>query len=140
MALKEWHALVREWFVAHECEVVVAERGWGETIVKRGSFSNWRAARLLGGTLAAVCKKAGAPGRGRSVEKFETFLRCPNCHGSLERDGLVLRCACGYEAREEDGVYNLLPSEERKELYPGDREDIVEFLQAGHEWHRVERR
>jgi hypothetical protein len=119
--------------------VFVPERGWGERIVKQASFSNWLAARLLGGTLAAVCRKAGAAGRGRSIEKFETFLRCPNCHASLARDGSALRCeACSYRAENEDGVYNLLPSDERNELYPGDREDIADFSQPGHERHLVE--
>src|SRR6266403_2011862 len=146
MGLKEWHALVRKYFVAQEYEVVVPERGWGERVVKRPAVrldphgSEWRAARLLGGTMAAVCKKAGTATPGRSMQHFEAFLRCPNCHWSLARDSSDnLRCAdCGYQAENEGGVYNLLPSEERSELYPGEREDIIDFSQPNHERHLLE--
>jgi hypothetical protein len=67
---------------------------------------------------------------------FETFQQCPDCRASLERDVHdVLQCACGYEAPNEGEVYNLLPTAERKELYPGDREDIIDFSVPGHEKH-----
>jgi len=146
MGLKDWHALVEKYFVAHEYEVFVPERGWGERIVKRSAVlldphhSEWRAARLLGGTLAAVCRKAGTPGPARSLDDFETFLRCPNCHAALDRDSSdVLRCTqCDYASPNEGGVYNLLPSAERSELYPGDREDIIDFSQPSHEKHLEE--
>jgi ubiquinone/menaquinone biosynthesis C-methylase UbiE len=146
MGLKEWHSLVEKYFVAHEYEVFVPERGWGERIVKRAAVrldphrSEWRAARLLGGTLAAVCRKAGNLGQTRSFEDFETFLRCPNCHAPLDRDSSdTLRCTrCDYQSANEGGVYNLLPSAERLELYPGDREDIIDFSQPGHTRHLEE--
>ena len=54
MGLKDWHALVEKYFVAHEYEVFVPERGWGERIMKRAAIrldpnrSEWRAARLAG--------------------------------------------------------------------------------------------
>jgi hypothetical protein len=41
-------------------------------------------------------------------------------------------------------VYNVLPSLEKKELYPGDREDLIDFSLPGHErklgvgWHELE--
>jgi hypothetical protein len=41
-------------------------------------------------------------------------------------------------------VFNLLPSDERKELYPGDRDDVIDFSLANHErklldgWYEVE--
>ena len=38
---------------------------------------------------------------------------------------------CGYQAPNEGGVYNLLPSREKAELYPGDRGDIIDFSSAG---------
>src|ERR1700676_3876163 len=106
MGLKDWHALVQKYFAEQEYEVFVPERGWGERIVKRTAIrldphrSEWRAARLLGGTLAAICKKAGTPPPQRSVEQFEQFLRCPNCHSALHRDAVeTLRCSnCNYEA------------------------------------------
>jgi ubiquinone/menaquinone biosynthesis C-methylase UbiE len=145
MGLKDWHALVEKYFVAHEYEVFVPERGWGERVVKRLAVrldphaSEWRAARLLGGTLAAICKKAGTPGVAGSIEHFEQFLRCPNCHGTLKRDQSdTLRCDCGYQAANEGGVYNLLPSKERDELYPGDRDDIIDFSQPSHTRHLIE--
>jgi hypothetical protein len=45
-----------------------------------------------------------------------------------------LQCsACGYSAKNEEEVYNLLPSADRAELYPGERADIIDFSLAGHE-------
>ncbi|MBI1897377.1 MAG: class I SAM-dependent methyltransferase [Acidobacteria bacterium] len=105
MGLRDWHGLIRKHFAAHEYEICVPERGWGERVVKRAAQradrhgSEWIAARLLGGTLAGT-------------------LACP---------------ACGYQAANDGGVYNLLPSAERRELYPGDREDLIDFSQPGHE-------
>jgi SAM-dependent methyltransferase len=145
MGLHDWHALVQKYFVAQEYDVFVPERGWGERIVKRTAVrldpagSDWRAARLLGGTLAAICRKAGTRPADRSLDRFEDFLRCPDCHKSLRRDDSdTLRCACGYQAENEGSVYNLLPSQERKELYPGEREDIADFSQPNHEKHLVD--
>jgi SAM-dependent methyltransferase len=146
MGLKEWHALVRKYFVDHRYEIFVAGRGWGERVVKRTAVrldphrSEWRAARLLGGTLAAVCKKAGTARPQRPMEKFEIFLRCPDCRASLRLDAAdVLHCsACDYRAPNEGGVYNLLPSRERAELYPGERADIIDFSQPGHDRHLLD--
>jgi ubiquinone/menaquinone biosynthesis C-methylase UbiE len=142
MGLKDWHRLIHKHFDDAQYEIFVPERGWGESIVKRMAVardphhSEWRAARLLGGTLAAVCRKGGAA---RDVpfdpSNFETYLRCPDCHSALTRDGAdSLHCStCGYAAPNEGGVYNLLPATERAELYPGDREDIIDFSLPGHE-------
>jgi hypothetical protein len=53
-----------------------------------------------------------------------------------------VRCLCRAPHRE--GVYNLLPSAERRELYPGEREDTIDFSLPGHErrllegWHELE--
>jgi ubiquinone/menaquinone biosynthesis C-methylase UbiE len=145
MGLKDWHALIRKYFVAQEYEVFVPERGWGERVVKKTAVrldphrSEWRAARLLGGTLAAICKKAGTPPGIRGIGNFEVFLRCPNCHASLTRDQSdTLRCGCGYEAENQGGVYNLLPSAERSELYPGERDDIADFSQPAHGAHLID--
>ena len=41
--------------------------------------------------------------------------------------------SCDYRAALESGVYNLLPSAERQQLYPGDRDDIIDFSRPGHE-------
>ena len=60
MYLSDWHRLITKHFAEHRYQPFVPERGWGERIVKRAALNEWRAARLLGGTLAAMCKKAGA--------------------------------------------------------------------------------
>src|SRR5713226_7220131 len=135
MGLRDWHDLIERHFAAHEYEIFVPERGWGERIVKRTASrldpyrSEWRAARLLGGTLAAVCRKAGEPARVAFDESdFEVQLRCPDCHSAVSRDASdTLRCTrCSYQAANEGGAYNLLPSADRAELYPGDREDVID--------------
>jgi ubiquinone/menaquinone biosynthesis C-methylase UbiE len=153
MYLSDWHRLITKHFAAHEYEMFVPERGWGERIVKRLAVrldpyrSEWRAARLLGGTLAAVCRKAGqAEPLPASMDAFERYLRCPECRSALARDKAdTLRCSsCGYEAANLGGVYNLLPAAERDELYPGDRDDVIDFCLPGHEsrllagWHELE--
>jgi SAM-dependent methyltransferase len=150
--LNDWDALVRRHFVAQEYDLFVPERGWGERWMKRLAVrldpyrSTWRAGRLIGGTLAAVCRKAGTADSPASVDRFETLLRCPDCHAALRRtEADVLCCSeCGYEAPNQGSVYNLLPSAERSELYPGDREDVIDFSLPRHErhlmagWHDVE--
>jgi ubiquinone/menaquinone biosynthesis C-methylase UbiE len=142
MGLREWHELIRRHFVAHEYEIQVRETGWGERVVRRAAIrldrhrSEWLAARLLGGTLAAVCRKAGtASAAGLPLDRFELALRCPDCTGALRRDtaNTLICTACSYTAANEGGVYNLLPSTMRSELYPGDRDDIVDMSLAGHE-------
>lgn len=153
MGLKDWHNLIHKHFGDAEYEVFAPERGWGERVVKRNAIrmdphrSEWRAARLLGGTLAAVCRKGGeASPVPFAAGEFEKLLRCPDCHASLHRDESdTLRCgACGYSAANEGGVYNLLPAADRAELYPGDREDVIDFCLPGHaarligDWYEAE--
>jgi len=135
MGLREWDAIAKKYFVAQEYDAFVPERGWGERVVKRAALSNARAARWLGGTLAGICKKAGTAPPVVSLEYFETLLRCPDCKGALKLDSeQTLQCsACGYSAKNEEEVYNLLPSADRAELYPGERADIIDFSLAGHE-------
>ena len=153
MYLSDWHSLITKHFEAHEYEMFVPERGWGEVVVKKAATrldphrSEWRAARLLGGTLAAVCRKPGGRLNGfPAMDQFEKFLRCPDCGRDLARDpGDVLRCTgCPYSSANEGGVYNLLPSTERAELYPGDRGDVIDFSLPDHErrlldgWYELE--
>jgi len=137
MGLADWDALIGKYFAQHEYEVFVPERGWGERVVKRAAASEFRAARWLGGTLAAVCKKSGTRVQPASLENFEIFLRCPDCHASLARDTAdnLICAACGYQAPFEGQVYNLLPSAERRELYPGERDDIIDFSVPSHVEH-----
>jgi ubiquinone/menaquinone biosynthesis C-methylase UbiE len=135
MGLKEWHELIHAHFESAEYEMFVPERGWGERIVKRAAMSQWRAARLLGGTLAAVCRKAGGSARvGFDESQFQLQLRCPDCHSTINRDASdTLQCSqCTYRAPNEGAVYNLLPTSERAELYPGDREDVIDFCLPSH--------
>ena len=147
MNLADWHALVRKHFAAHEYRMFVPERGPWERAAKRTAVrldlhrSDWRAARLLGGTLAAACRKAGvATDILASASPIETLLCCPDDGVDLRlEDGGTLRCQrCGYVSELTHGVYNLIPSKERDELYPGDRDDIIDFSRPGHETHLVE--
>jgi hypothetical protein len=150
--LEDWHALVKQHFAAYEFDVFVPERGWAERAVKRAAVfvdphgSEWHAAHWLGGTLAAVCRKGGSPAANGVFDPFEDLLRCPDCHAKLRREAdASLACvSCAYRSPFEEQVYNLLPSAERKELYPGQRDDIIDFSLPGHErqllegWHEVE--
>ncbi len=153
MGLKDWHRMIHKHFADARFQVFVPERGWGERVVKRGATrldpyqSEWTAAKLLGGALAAVCRKEGTPSSASYNEaNFETYLRCPDCKASLHRDvAESLRCTrCSYQAPNEGGVYNLLPSAEKAELYPGDRGDVIDFSLPGHErrllgdWYELE--
>lgn len=153
MNLRHWNRLISKHFAAHEYEILVPERGTAERWVKQLAIrldpcgSHWRAAMLLGGTLAAVCRKEGtAPPSDVDMNHFEQFLHCPDCGSSLSRDASETLCcsACSYEAPNEGGVYTVLPSAERAELYPGDREDIIDMALPGHEkrlldgWYQLE--
>jgi len=153
MYLSDWDRLIFKYFVDREYELFVPERGWGERVVKRLAIrldphgSVWRAARLLGGTLAAVCRKAGEPVEGSvSLDRYDTLLRCPDCGGDLRRDesDSLLCVSCSYQAANEGGVYNLLRSVDRAELYPGDRDDVIDFCLPNHEakllegWYELE--
>jgi uncharacterized protein YbaR (Trm112 family) len=92
----------------------------------------------MGGILAAMCRKAGSsPATAYNPAHFETLLRCPDCSGSLHRtETQALHCtSCGYAANLQEGVYNLLPSQDKRELYPGDRDDIIDFSLPSHEKH-----
>jgi hypothetical protein len=151
MALTDWDALIRKHFCEHRYEMFVPRRGWGEIAAYRVAKAidkygtDWVPARLLGGTLAALCRKEGAAELDFTLDHFETALQCPDCKQPLHRDtDETLRCACGYAAADEGGVYNLIRADERKELYPGDRDDLIDFSIAGHEaklgegWHALE--
>jgi SAM-dependent methyltransferase len=137
MVLEDWRTLVERHFAGWEYEMYIPERGWGEQWGKRLFGAG------LGGTLAAVCKKAGTAGA--TSQPLWQLLRCPDCHGPLERDPqAALRCHCGYGAPLEDGVYNLLGSSDKEQLYPGDRDDIIDFSRHNHEqrlgsgWYELE--
>jgi len=139
MTLTDWDRLVTKHFPEHRYNVYVPERGWGERVMKRLAVrldpyrSEWRAAHLLGGTLAATCKLGPGPGL-PGFEPWEALLRCPDCHSPLAPGaaGDLLCTACPYRAADEGGVFNLLPSRLRAELYPGDRPDVIDFSLPSH--------
>jgi ubiquinone/menaquinone biosynthesis C-methylase UbiE len=133
MYLSDWRRLIAKHFADHRYQAFVPERGWGERIVKRALRDDCRSARLLGGTLAAMCKKQGVAQPLPALDHFESLLRCPDCHRDLARDAAdTLICPCGYRAPNEGGVYNLLPAALRAELYPGDRADVIDFSLPSH--------
>jgi SAM-dependent methyltransferase len=154
LSIGGWRELARQYFGEVEWFVHAPERGWAERWVKRAALWAARgrpefAAELLGGTVTGLCRKAGAMQRDPfDPERFEDTLRCPDCHGSFTRTATEdLACRdCGYLAPLEDGVYNLLPSAERQQLYPGDRDDTIDFCRPGHErllddgWYELEGR
>lgn len=138
MVLEDWRDLVDRHFESWEYELYIPERGWGERLGKRLFGAG------LGGTLAAVCRKAGTADS--DTRSLWERLRCPDCEGGplgREQNG-ALRCHCGYTAPLEGGVYNLLGSEDKDELYPGDRADIIDFSRESHQerlgagWHELE--
>jgi len=139
MSLRDWHSLLRRHFDAHEIELFVPERGIGERWAKRllrriDKFgSDWLPARMLGGTIAAFCKKSGETAAVQGP--LLSILQCPDCGGTVQPDSdFALCCAgCGYHAPIEGGVYNLLSSSEKEALYPGDRDDVIDFSIPGHE-------
>ncbi len=152
MELRDWHQLICRHFDRHEFELFVPERGWGERITRKLARkldkhnSDWVPARLLGGTLAAACKKNGADAPVDPSAPFESRLQCPDCGGKFSLDAeQTLRCrSCPYAAPMEGGVYNLLRTADKKELYPGDRDDVIDFCLPSHEkklgagWHELE--
>jgi ubiquinone/menaquinone biosynthesis C-methylase UbiE len=131
MYLGDWRRIMSRHFADYRCELVVPERGWGERIVKR-AVGEWRAGKLLGGVLTAMCRKAGTGPATTQMPEFQALLRCPDCHREFTLDRGVLACVCGYRAPNEGGVYNLLPAKLRSELYPGDRDDAIDFSLPGH--------
>lgn len=142
MKLNDWHGLVRRHFVDHEYEIHLPQRGWAERWVRAigrridRHGSDWVPARLLGGTISAFCRKEGAADSSpHAMDRFESYLRCPDCGADLRRDGQdALTCVrCSFQAPDEGGVYNLIRSSERAELYPGDRDDVIDFSRPGHE-------
>jgi SAM-dependent methyltransferase/uncharacterized protein YbaR (Trm112 family) len=151
MYLNDWRDLLDRHFPHHEFRLFVPERGPLEKAAKRAAIrldphrSTWRAAHLLGGTVAAVGRKIGTPPDFPET-RLEHLLRCPDCGADLpmDEDRNLVCASCGYWAGLHEGVYNLLPSATRAELYPGDRADTIDFGRPGHEarlrdgWYQIE--
>jgi SAM-dependent methyltransferase len=137
-----WRRLAGRYFPEARFLLYVPERGPGERWLKHLAWraerrrSLWLAAELLGGSITGLCRKEGDPvAPDFDPARFEHLLRCPDCGREIERlrpDVLACR-ACPYRAPNEGGVYNLLPSRDRAQLYPGDRDDNIDFSLPGHE-------
>jgi len=140
LELRDWHALMVKHFEDMQFRLFLPQRGWGEKLTRwigqriDKAGSDWVPARLLGGTLAAMCKKYGEAEVDPHAP-FESRLRCPDCYAGMRVDEAgTLHCvACTYAAPNEGGVYNLIRSHEKQQLYPGDRDDVIDFTLPGHE-------
>lgn len=139
--LRDWNRLIHRHFDECEFELTVPERGWLESVLRRLGRrwdrygSDWVPARLLGGTLAAFCRKGGQPAwEALAPAAFHEKLRCPDCHAGFDIDEeQTLSCpGCGYEARRSDEVYTLLRSRQRQELYPADDPALADFSRPSH--------
>ncbi len=139
--LQDWLGLIGKYFC--DCRIMTfpRKRGWSNQAVISAlhlvpGYTDLRAAKYLGGTLAAFCKKAGELPAPRPLMKC---LACPDCGAALCKGEDSLTCtACSYSASNEGGVYNLLSSELKAELYPGARPDTLDFSKPGHEAGLVE--
>jgi SAM-dependent methyltransferase/uncharacterized protein YbaR (Trm112 family) len=137
--LRAWRAMLNSLFEDVRLVTFARDRGWANQFVRRVLWkldpakAEMRAASLLGATLAAFCRKAGA--LPEESPPLMELLACPDCGADLGHpESDLLRCSsCRYEARREEGVFNLLNSKDRTELYPGPRPDILNFAQHGHE-------
>jgi SAM-dependent methyltransferase/uncharacterized protein YbaR (Trm112 family) len=134
--LRDWLALIRRYFPESRVLTFPRAHGWANQAVVRAlrlypGYTDARATRFLGGTLAALCRK---PGQLPARLELEQALACPDCMAPLPWDTQELRCpACGFCAPAEGDVFLLLPSKLREELYPGLRPDNIDFSKPGHE-------
>lgn len=133
--LKGWHDLVRRHFAEVRYEIFPPRRGWGEAWVHAVGGNAWRTGRLLGATLSGLCRKAGTSPSSAPEADFSARLRCPDCSHRLALDHQQTLCCatCGYRSPLQGGVYNLLKSKDKQDLYPGRRADIIDFSEPGHE-------
>lgn len=134
--LRDWLGLIRRYFADSRVLTFPRASGWANQVVVHAlrlypGFTDARAARLLGGTIAALCRKAGGLPPSLSLEEA---LACPDCQTPLPWHPELLRCPrCGFSAPAEGEVFNLLPSRLRQELYPGLQPDNIDFSKPGHE-------
>lgn len=134
--LRDWLGLIQRYFGDSRILTFPRASGWANAAVIRAlrlypGFTDARAARFLGGTIAALCRKPGALPPSLS---WEQALACPDCMAPLSWNPALLQCpGCGFSAPAEGDVFNLLPSRLRQELYPGLRPDNIDFSKPGHE-------
>jgi len=139
MRMHDWDRLIARHFADRRIDVFIPRRGWGErlgaALARRidRNRSDWVPARVLGGTMAAFCRKAGVRAEPAVDYDLTTalpgLLRCPDCGAEMRYGpGQALNCtACGYAAPREEGVYNLLSSEAKRALYPPPGPDRIDF-------------
>ncbi|MBI4892522.1 MAG: hypothetical protein HY821_17995 [Acidobacteria bacterium] len=112
------------------------QRGWSNQFVMSAlrmlpGNAEPRIATALGATLAAFCRK---PGQLPESLPLKEALACPDCGAALPFEEQALKCpACSYRAPNEGGVFNLLSTALKAELYPGARPDTLDFSKPGHE-------
>lgn len=134
--LRDWLAIIGRYFAGSRVLTFPRASGWANQAVVGvlrwiPGYTDARAARLLGGTLAALCRKAGSL---PATLPLHECLACPDCLAPLPWQEDQLRCpACGFSSIRQDGVFPLLPSGLREELYPGLRPDNLDFSKPGHE-------
>lgn len=134
--LREWLDLIGRYFYDNRILTFPRASGWANRAVIGAlrlypNFTDARAARFLGGTIAALCRK---PGQLPSSLALEQSLACPDCLTPLPWNSDALECpACRFSAAAEGEVFNLLPSKLREQLYPGLRSDNIDFSKPGHE-------
>lgn len=139
--LRDWLDLIGKYFYESRVLTYPRRRGWANQAVINAfrlvpGYTEARSTKFLGGTLAAFCQKEGALPEGLGIEDA---LACPDCGAGLPFGAGDLSCpACHYHAPLEDGVYNLLSSALKAELYPGARPDTLDFSKPGHEAGLVE--
>ncbi len=132
----DWLALIGKYFPEGRVLAFPRGHGWANQAVIRffrlfPGYTDARSAKFLGGTIAALCRKEGELPPGLS---WQNSFACPDCGADLPFSEEVLVCPeCSYRAPKEEGVYNLLHTALKEELYPGSRPDTLDFSKPGHE-------
>lgn len=132
----DWLELIGKYFPESRILAFPRGQGWANQFFIQAfrlfpNYTDARSAKFLGGTIAALCRKEGELPAGLSTQNC---FACPDCGADLPFSEEVLACPkCSYRAPKEDGVYNLLSTALKEELYPGSRPDTLDFSKPGHE-------
>ena len=134
--LVDWLDLIGKYFPESRVLTFPRRQGWANQAVISAfrlypGYTDARSAKFLGGTIAALCQKEGVLPDNLSLQNA---FACPDCGAGLPYSDDLLTCPkCAYRAPKEDGVYNLLSTSLKEELYPGARPDTLDFSKPGHE-------
>ena len=137
LGLASWRKLLSRHFSEIRFITFARENGWANECVARAIrhvASEPSVASLLGGTLAAFCRKPRLPTGAPPSSPLEC-LACPNCGAALAEsmENRLTCVACAFMALPKSGVFNLLPDELREELFPSQwRPDILDFSKPEH--------